>query len=249
MEFRSANRALCADLTGGAANIPGLLWDDPHSRTLALALATDRLDIARTDPRGLQEELRREFPDPEDLALLVASGVDVTEGRCADVHDWTARLHQPMARCFTLLSAAMPLVRRAHDGGHAILVIPSHALVHDPERGPGSVLGRGLLGLFEGLAAELRRTATRVTIFLTDKGEPDAILRARFATARQRRPLYAPPAALSPAVVRDYFRPIAAALRATPAGAPLPAGPMGAIYRAALEAIGHGLPGGNPPPC
>jgi hypothetical protein len=212
-------------------------------------LTPSMLDAARAEPSALQAELQRDFPGPDDLPLLVASCGQVAAVRCADVRDWDPLLHRPMARCFTLLSAAMPLVRRAQDGGHAVLLVSSHALVQDPALGPGSVLGRGLLGLFEGLAAELRRTATRVTIFLRHDEEHDESLRARVADALRSRPLFSLPAAVSQATIRGYYRPIAATLRATPAGAPLPAGPMGAIYRAAVEAIGHGVAAGDRSPC
>lgn len=213
MESQSATHALYAELTEGAGDLSGLLFTDPRVRTLA----PDALDAARTAPAALQSELRREFPGPDALALLVAGCVNVTAGRCANVRDWGPVLHQPMARCFTLLSAVMPIVRRAHDGGHAVLVASSHALVPDPEHGPGSVLGRGLLGLF--------------------------------ADALQYRPLFALPASLPPTAVRHYFGPIAAALRATPAGAPLPAGPKGAIYRAAVEAMQQGVTASDSPSC
>lgn len=47
--------------------------------------------------------------------------------------------------------------------------------------------------------------------------------------------MYALPHSVDDAVINAYFAPLLQALRSAPAGVPLPAGPQGEVYRAALQ--------------
>jgi hypothetical protein len=228
--------ALYADLTGADAEPAGL-----HTAGLRLRrIAATTLDAYASEPAALRQELLREFPERDDVPLLLIACDSRELHRSAQIDDWMTCLHQPLARCFTAISGLFPLVQRAATGGHALVLLPGESLIPDPLRGPASVLGRGVLGLFEGLRAELRKTAARATVFLLHERERADEMGRRLADALISRPLYSMPKQLPPEAIESYFGPLKASLRATPAGKPLPAGPMGEVYHDALGDAAHG---------
>jgi NADP-dependent 3-hydroxy acid dehydrogenase YdfG len=146
--------------------------------------------------------------------------------------DWARELHQPLRRCFTLIRGLVPSRVASPEGGGVAVVLPMTALFADSERCANSVLGRSLLGLAEGLRAELLATQARVAVVFARDGEEPAALGRRIREALRDAPLYSLPASVSGARIEGLFRPWLEALADTPSDLALPAlGPMGEVYR------------------
>jgi hypothetical protein len=110
------------------------------------------------------------------------------------------------------------------------------ALFADSARCADSVLGRSLVGLTEGLRAELLATGLPVTLVLTHEGEEEAVLAQRIHDALRDGPLYALPSSATDERITSVFDPWLEALSRTPSDLALPPlGPMGEVYRQQAE--------------
>ncbi|MGI5132460.1 SDR family oxidoreductase [Pseudonocardia sp. CA-107938] len=165
-------------------------------------------------------------------APLVIAVAPHGPGSSADV-DWTTQVHHVLRRCFTIMRGVIP------DRGPRALavVIPVEGLLADSARCADSVLGRSLVGLTEGLRAELLATQPKVTLVLTREGEEAAALGRRIRAALHVGPLYSLPDSVTEARVTRVFEPWLEELARTPSDSALPPlGPMGEVYRAAPAA-------------
>lgn len=192
------------------------------------------IDRCESEPSSLEYLLRAEIPGTDPAVLAIACDELPGTGASAATN-WDATLHQPLARCFTVVRGLTPWIARHPRGGHVIAFQSRASLLPDAERGSAAVLGRSLLGLFESLRAELRQTPTRVTICMTDSDEPSVAFHERLRGVLSRRPFYSLPASITPEQIESYFAPMLDALARTPRGTPLPAGPQGEVYHLQLS--------------
>ncbi|CAM5602625.1 Dihydroanticapsin 7-dehydrogenase OS=Streptomyces griseorubiginosus OX=67304 GN=bacC_1 PE=3 SV=1 [Streptomyces griseorubiginosus] len=95
------------------------------------------------------------------------------------------------------------------------VVLPTTALFADSARCADSVLGRSLVGLIEGLRAELLARRSAVTLVLTHEGEEEAVLAKRIHDALRDGPLYALPSSATDERVASVFDPWLEALART----------------------------------
>jgi NADP-dependent 3-hydroxy acid dehydrogenase YdfG len=185
-------------------------------------LETAVVDAATGEPERLGE--------PSGSAPLVLAVAPQNAGAAGAV-DW-ALVHQVLRRCFTIIRGLVPGRVAAVDGAGVAVVLPVTALFADGTRCADSVLGRSLVGLTEGLRAELLATGVPVTLVLTHEGEEDAALAWRIHEAVREGPLYALPAAETEERVTSLFGTWLEALARTPSDLALPPlGPMGEVYR------------------
>jgi len=163
------------------------------------------------------------------LAFGYASQAISDVGNC----DWTADVHAPLDRCFSIISRLGPSIR--DNGGLIVAVLPGEALLPRSGAAAHAVLYRSVLGLMEGLRAELLSTQARVSIVFTDRREGIDGLTPRLAATIADRSMYSLPACFDLAAIRASFEQLNNALAQTPSDARLPpAGPMGEVYREAL---------------
>jgi hypothetical protein len=190
------------------------------------------IDACEAEPTTLESAVRG-TPDANASVLVLAMNRASTQ-RTADVVNWNAELHTPLKRCFTVVRGLVPWISRA-PRAQVIALLPIAALLPNDTsgatQGASAVLGRALLGLLEGLRAELHQTSTRVTICIIDAAEPAAVFKQRLQNVLHTRPFHSLPASVDGRAIEQYFAPMMAALAQTPAGIPLPAGPMGDVYR------------------
>lgn len=203
----------------------------------ALGCQVDVLDMKMVDTVMEEPE---QLGDPSDAAPLVLAIAPQSPGGSRSV-DWTAQVHQALRRCFTIIRGLAP-GRVASSGGAGVAVIlPTTALFADSARCADSVLGRSLIGLTEGLRAELLATGLAVTLVLTHEDEEEAVLAKRIHEALGDGPLYALPSSATDERITSVFDPWLEALARTRSDLALPPlGPMGEAYR--LEAEGTKAP-------
>lgn len=166
-------------------------------------------------------------PCPEAFCILVERFGAQSVQRA----DWDAEVMGPLRRCFDLISA-IGREMRARDGGSLIAAIPACALRPVQADGQNNVLDRALLGLMEGLRAELQDTQVAVSILFHDgDAEDEAALAGRLAGLLQTGDFYSLSPSLGQDAIQAYFEPILLALSETSSGRPLPdIGPMAAVY-------------------
>jgi NAD(P)-dependent dehydrogenase (short-subunit alcohol dehydrogenase family) len=216
-----------------------LLAEPAGATSLGAALSVHRdvskldsaaVDAAAADPEQLARALP---PEPGHDVLIVRIAPQDTSS--ATEVDWAASVHAPLLRCFTLVRGLVPRLVGGGHGGAVAVVLPSSGLISDARRAGESVLGRSLLGLFEGLRAELLPTDVRVSVVLSDEGETEAELVRRIEATLARMPLYALPGSVTRADIESAVGPWLDELARTPADLALPpAGPMGEVYRREL---------------
>jgi len=176
-----------------------------------------------------------EGPTSSDGACLIlafghSSQATSDVGNC----DWTQNVHAPLDRCFSIIRRLGPSIR--DNGGLIIAVLPGEALLTRRGAGAKSVLYRSVLGLIEGLRAELLPTQARVSVVITDPREGLDGLAQRLAVTIADRAMYSLPACFDVAAIRAIFEQMSKALAQTPSDARLPpAGPMGEVYREAIS--------------
>lgn len=186
------------------------------------------VDECEAEPAALEQKVRAQLT--ADPALLVLACDRLPATRAADTQDWQPLLHQPLTRCFTVIRGLVPWLAAHSQRSHVVALLARAALLPDANPGSAGVLGRALVGLFEGLRAELRLTTTRVTLVITDPEESSQAFHARLRHVLARRPLYSLPESVDRRTVEQYFAPLLDALARTPLGIPLPAGPQGEVY-------------------
>lgn len=165
---------------------------------------------------------------PEALCLVL-EGVGA---RSVQQTDWDAEVMEPLDRCFDLIRAVGRKMR-ARDWGRLVAVIPACALRPVQSDGQINVLARALLGLMEGLRAELQETGLAVSILFHDgeAEEEEAALADRLTKIVETGDFYRLSRALDRRAIQAYFEPILLALSETTSGPPLPdIGPMAAVY-------------------
>ncbi|MDB6015107.1 MAG: hypothetical protein JWL65_7357 [Gammaproteobacteria bacterium] len=189
------------------------------------------LQECASEPGSLEPRVRAQWAGKVEPTMLIISAGQQPVARAAAITNWDVVLHDPLARCFTAVRGLVPWIARSPRGGHVIAVLPRAALLPEASQGSAAVLGRALLGLFESLRAELRLTATRVTICIADDTEDADVNRARLRDVLSCRPFHSLPASIDADVVDRYFAPILKTLERTPRGTPLSAGPQGEVYR------------------
>jgi NAD(P)-dependent dehydrogenase (short-subunit alcohol dehydrogenase family) len=200
----------------------------------AVGARYDVLDTAVVDAAAGAPERLGDVSDDAPLVIAVAAhGL----GGSAVV-DWTTQVHQVLRRCFTIIRGLVPGRAWSDRGpGGVAVVIPAEGLFADSARCADSVLGRSLVGLTEGLRAELLATQAKVTLVLTGEGEEAAALGRRIRAALHAGPLYSLPDSVTEERVTRVFEPWLEELARTPSDSALPQlGPMGEVYRAAPAA-------------
>ncbi|WP_211282544.1 SDR family oxidoreductase [Streptomyces griseorubiginosus] len=198
----------------------------------ALGCQVDVLDMKAVDTVMEEPE---QLGDPSDAAPLVLAIAPQSPGGSRSV-DWTAQVHQVLRRCFTIIRGLVPGRIASSGGGGIAVVLPTTALFADSARCADSVLGRSLVGLIEGLRAELLARRSAVTLVLTHEGEEEAVLAKRIHDALRDGPLYALPSSATDERVASVFDPWLEALARTPSDVALPPlGPMGEVYRLEAE--------------
>lgn len=218
--------AVLVDLCGSSASLPrwaGLGYEQCR-------IDSQTLQECASEPELLEQRIGAQLA-ARDLMMLIIAADGQPPARVADIPNWEGVLHEPLARCFTVVRGLVPRIARSPRGGHVIAVLSRSAVFPDASHGAAAVLGRALLGLFESLRAELRLTSTRVTIYVSDDTEDPTIGRARMGDVMQYRPFHSLPAAIDPQSITRYFAPMLEALEHTPRGTPLPAGPQGEVYQ------------------
>jgi len=170
----------------------------------------------------------------EGTLIFLAFGHSPHMARSVADCDWSTDLHGPLDRCFSTIRHVGPKVREHQ--GLLVTVLPGEALLTRRGAGAQSVLYRSILGLMEGLRAELLPTQARVSIVFTDQQEPLDDLAQRLSATIAARSMYSLPSCFDVAAIRAVFEQMTEALAQTPSDARLPpAGPMGEVYR---EAVG-----------
>lgn len=167
-----------------------------------------------------------------DLIILAFGRTEPGLPSLADC-DWPEAILAPLDSCFAVLRRHGPKLRDL--GGHILALLPVETL--DPAGGGGAaaVLHRSVLGLVEGLRAELLGTDARASILFADPQESAGSLGQRLIAIAESRAMYSLPDDVDAEAIDSAFRPLLAALVATPIDPRLPpAGPMGEVYRAAL---------------
>ena len=181
-------------------------------------------------PGELDERMRAQLGNPASILIVAGDRLPVEEVIDAD---WSHVLHEPLARCFTLLRGLVPHVCASGQSGRVIALLPCSAVLPDVAHGTAAVLGRALLGLFESLRAEMARNAVRVSICFVDPNEPAGAFHSRLRHVLANGPLYSTPPSFERGPVEAYFGRLMEELAVTPEGVPLPAlGPQGDVYRA-----------------
>jgi hypothetical protein len=166
--------------------------------------------------------------------LILAFGHSAQATSSVGNCDWSADVHAPLDRCFSVISRLGPGIRNG--GGLIVAVLPGEALLVRSGAGAQSVLYRSLLGLMEGLRAELLSTQARVSVVFNDPREQLDALARRLASTIGDRSMYSLPARFDVATLRATFAQMSEALAQTPSDARLPpAGPMGEVYQAAIN--------------
>lgn len=208
----------------------GQTWVGPALEGLGCHVDVVGADVADA-ATGRPDQLR----DPSDSAPLVLAIAPRHAGGSGSV-DWAAHVHHVLRRCFTIIRGLVPS-RIASAGGSGIaVVLPATALFADSTRCADSVLGRSLVGLTEGLRAELLATGTAVSVVFTGEGEEEAVLARRIQEALRDGPLYAFPASETDEHVTTVFGPWLEVLARTPSDLALPPlGPMGEVYRLEID--------------
>ena len=173
---------------------------------------------------------------PATHATAVVIAVDSREAGGVSVVEWESMVHEPLRRAFTALRGLVPgLLARAGES-RVVMVMPSSALIADPKRAADSVLGRCLIGLAEGLRAELLRFDFPVSIVMTEPEDDERSLAQRMDEALRSGSLYVLPPSISTDDISAIFDPWLDALADTPADLALPGlGPRGEVYRAELQ--------------
>jgi hypothetical protein len=195
----------------------------------AYAIERDIIDACEAEPRSLERVVREQVQGTTDPCALIMACDRLPVARATET-SWQHTLHEPLTRCFTVVSALVPWIGAQPHGGHVIALLARSALLPDTAGGSAAVLGRALLGLFESLRAELRQTATRVTICFTDDQECAEAFQERMREVLHDRPFHSLPPSVDRKRLEDYFAPLLASLARAPKGVPLPAGPQGEVY-------------------
>jgi len=222
---RTGKMAVLVDLCGSSASLPhwaGLGYEQCR-------IDSQTLQERASEPELLEQRIGAQLAERDLMLIIAADGQP--PARVAEIPNWDGVLHEPLARCFTVVRGLVPRIARSPRGGHVIAVLSRSAVFPDAPHGAAAVLGRALLGVFESLRAELRLTSTRVTIHVADDSEDPDIGRARMGGVLQYRPFHSLPAAIDPQSITRYFAPMLEALEYTPRGTPLPAGPQGEVYQ------------------
>lgn len=188
---------------------------------------TEAIDAARREPERLS--------DPSDRVPLILAIAAQRTGSPGAV-DWSTQVHQVLRRCYTVIRGLVPQRSASTDGGGVAVVLPTTALFADSWRSADSVLGRSLMGLTEGLRAELLAAGANVTLVFTQEGEDEALLAQRIGEALRDRPLYSLPDSETERRIANVFGPWLEALAGTPSDLALPPlGPMGEVYRTDVQ--------------
>lgn len=199
-----------------------------------LGCSIDTLDSTAVDHvADAPERLESSAAGKGKATALVIAIAAQREG-AASLVEWDGMVHLPLQRCFTVVRGIVPGLLTHPEGARVVFVLPLSAFFADDGQCADSVLGRALMGLAEGLRAELLPTAVRVSIVLTDGADDDAVLTDRITEALLGAPLYAVSPAATEHRVGDVFAPWLDALSRTPSelGMP-PMGPMGEVYQSA----------------
>lgn len=199
-------------------------------------LTVEAVDQAAPTPDALRVALSPMTSAP--VTLVVAVPPQGPGG--ASSVDWESHVHGPLRRVFTAVRGLVSAMQEYPRGGSVIMAMPLTALFADQARMGDSVLGRSLVGLAEGLRAELLHTGVPVTILLTESAEDEGTLAHRIDDVIESGPLYALPASISRSDISDVFDTWLGALAETPSDLALPEmGPMGGVYRAEIQRHDH----------
>lgn len=192
----------------------------------ALGLEVDELDIALVDAARAEPEL---LTDPLIGGPLVVAIAPQKGGGSASV-DWVSQVHRVLRRCYTVIRGLVP-DRVATDGGGIAVVLSLSALRADSGKCADSVLGRSLVGLTEGLRAELLAAGTKVSLVFVGEDEDRDVVAERVRDALRDGPLHSLGASADECI-KDAFGPWLDELARTPSDLALPPlGPMGEVYR------------------
>jgi len=192
----------------------------------ALGPEVDELDIALVDAARAEPE---QLTDPLISGPLVVAIAPQKAGGAATV-DWASQVHRVLRRCYTVIRGLVP--GRVMDGGAGLVVVmPLTALCADSRKCADSVLGRSLVGLVEGLRAELLAAGTKVSLVFAGEDEHADVVAARVRDAVREGPLHSLDASADECI-RDAFGQWLDELARTPSDLALPPlGPMGEVYR------------------
>jgi hypothetical protein len=165
------------------------------------------------------------------IILAFGRAAPVSQG-IADC-DWAKAIQSPLDSAFAVLRHHGPKVRDL--GGQILAVLPVETLDTAGGGGAAAVLHRSVLGLMEGLRAELLGGDARASILFADPVESASSLGGRLIGIAASRAMYSVPQGFDAEAIDSSFRPLLTALATTPIDPRLPpAGPMGEVYRAAL---------------
>ncbi|PRY18316.1 SDR family NAD(P)-dependent oxidoreductase [Kineococcus rhizosphaerae] len=222
MSLRERQRILVAEPDGPTA-VPRLLRDLGH--------AAEVLDVIAID--GEADDPARLSAARQDASSVVVALDSFAEGGIAAV-DWVEQVHERVQRCFTTLRGLVPQLVERPEGGRVAIVLPVSALSADPGRCADSVSGRTVLGLAEGLRAELLGGGVLVSVVLAGDDEPDDALADRIDRAVADGPMYSLPPSFTSARIDEIFAPWLDELSRTISDVALPPlGPQGEVYREA----------------
>ncbi len=206
-------RVLVAE-PGGPTAVPRLLRDLGH--------AVETVETVEAVPE-----------EPGDVSCVVVALAPLTDVGVAAV-DRGGWVQEVVERCFTALRALVPPLAARPDGGRVAVVLPISALRADPVRCAESVSGRTVLGLAEGLRAELLGGGVLVSVVLTDRAETEGALAARLDRAVADGSMYSLPPRARP--------------HGSTSSSPVVRGVVADAQRcrtAAARSAGGGLPGGG----
>ncbi|WPO86863.1 SDR family NAD(P)-dependent oxidoreductase [Herbiconiux sp. KACC 21604] len=202
------------------------------------SLSRHEIDAAADDPGSLAATLPAEAQSSSALVVAVAPQ---RAGAAATV-DWESAVQAPLRRVFTALRGVVPTLLTREGGGRVVVVLPLASLIADPGRAADSVLGRSLIGLTEGLRAELLGTGVAACLVLTGPDDDARSIAERIGEALETGAFYTLPPSTTAAHIAAVFDPWLEGLAATPSDLALPPlGPMGEVYRAELrDAVADG---------
>jgi len=194
----------------------------------ALGCQVDVLDTAAIDTMQAEPEW---LTDPSVSAPLVLAIAPQDAGG-SDSVGWATHVHRVLRRCFTVIRGLVPGRVASSDGGGVAVVLPATALFADATRCGDSVVGRSLVGLAEGLRAELLVTGVKVSVVFAGEDEEQEVVAQRVIGALRGGRLYALPASATGERITQLFGPWLDALARTPSDHSLPPlGPTGELYR------------------